>query len=148
MAQTAALPSEERVRELTADPKLTADDANRYADLFLQAGKPAIALMFLERSKDEKRLRDVATSATEAGDAFLLHGVNRIRPATVDVQQWRDAAARARSAGKLLFARDCYEQTGDADKAAEVHAEWLKIFDAKSHEPKAKSPDVPPQNGA
>ena len=43
MAETAALPAEERVRELTADPKLTSDDANRYADLFLRAGKPAIA---------------------------------------------------------------------------------------------------------
>ena len=140
MPETAALPTEERVRELTADPKLTADDANRYADLFLQAGKPAIALMFLERSKDEKRLRDVAKTAADAGDAFLLHGVNRIRPATVEAQQWRDAAGRARSAGKLLFARDCYEQAGDAEHAAEVHAEWLKIFETKSPE----APPAPP----
>ena len=128
MADPTPLPTEERVRELTADPKLGGDDANRYADLFLQAGKPAIALMFLERSKDESRLRKVAAEAVEAGDAFLLHGVNRIRPETVDVQQWRDAAARARSAGKLLFARDCYEQAGDAEKAVEVRDEWLKIF--------------------
>jgi hypothetical protein len=145
MAQpAAALPSEERVRELTADPKLTADDANRYADQFLGDGKPAIALMFLERSKDETRLRDVVKSAADAGDAFLLHGVNRIRPATVEARQWRDAAARARAAGKLLFARDCYEQSGDADKAAEAHAEWLKIFETKSPEPKAQSPEAPP----
>jgi len=144
MADTTAHPSEERVRELTADPKLTADDANRYADLFLRAGKPAIALMFLERSKDETRLRDVVKSAAAAGDAFLLHGVNRIRPATVDVQHWRDAADHARSAGKLLFARDCYEQAGDAEKAAETRAEWLKIFETKSLEPKAQSPEVPP----
>lgn len=127
----APLPSEERVRELTADPKLTAEDANRHAELFLRAGKPAISLMFLERSKDERLLREVARFAAESGDAFLLHGVNKIRAETVDVQQWRDAAARARAAGKLLFARDCYEQAGEAEKAAEANAEWLKIFDAK-----------------
>jgi hypothetical protein len=125
-----ALPAEERVRELTADPKLTPEDANRHAELFLRAGKPAISLMFLERSKDERLLREVAQHAADAGDAFLLHGVNKIRPETVGLQQWRDAAARARSAGKLLFARDCYEQAGEADKAAEAHAEWLKIFAA------------------
>jgi hypothetical protein len=128
MPDPTPLPSEERVRELTADPKLGPEDANRYADLFLQAGKPAIALMFLERSKDESRLRKVAAGAVDAGDAFLLHGVNRIRPETVDVQQWRDAAARARAAGKLLFARDCYEQAGEADKAVEARDAWLKIF--------------------
>ena len=40
------LPAEERVRELTADPKLTADEANRYGDLFVKAGKYPIAMMF------------------------------------------------------------------------------------------------------
>jgi hypothetical protein len=131
MTTDSPLPTEERVRELTADPKLGAEDANRYADLFLQGGKPAISLMFLERSKDESRLRKVAAEAVAAGDAFLLHGVNRIRPDTVDVQQWRDAAVRARAAGKLLFARDCYEQAGDGEKAVELRDEWLKIFAPK-----------------
>ncbi len=133
------LPSEERIRELTADPKLSAEQANQHADLFLQAGKPAIALMFLERSKDETRLRKVAQIAAGDGDAFLLHGVNKIRPETVDVQQWRDAAARARAAGKLLFARDCYEQAGDAEQALAMRDEWLKIFgtSAKPQTPSA-----------
>jgi hypothetical protein len=122
------LPAEERVRELTADPQLSAADATRYAEQFLRAGKPAISLMFLERSKDERLLREVAKTAADAGDAFLLHNVNKIRPDTVDVQQWRDAAARARAAGKLLFARECYEQAGEPERAAEVREEWLKIF--------------------
>lgn len=134
------LPPEERVRELTADPKLGADDANRYADLFLQAGKPAVALMFLERSKDESRLRKVAAAAVGEGDAFLLHGVNKIRPDTVDLQQWRDAAGRARGAGKLLFARDAYEQAGDAEQAAACREEWLKIF---APPPATSSPPAP-----
>ena len=142
MAET-DLPSEERVRELTADPKLSPEEATRHAGLFLRAGKPAITLMFLERSRDEAVLRDVAKHAAEIGDAFLLSGVNRIRPGTVDDQQWRDAAARARSAGKLLFARDCYEQAGDAGKAAEVREEWLKIFATKGPEAGASGSPAP-----
>ena len=56
MAANVELPAEERVRELTADPKLTPEDANRYGDLFVSAGKYPIAMMFFERSKDRTRL--------------------------------------------------------------------------------------------
>jgi hypothetical protein len=129
------LPSEERVRELTADPKLTADDANRYADVFIAAGKPTIALMFLERSKDPSRLDRVKKDAVGAGDAFLLHHVHRLHPGSIEAAEWREAAARARAEGKLLFARECYAQAGDEELATQVREEWLKIFPA----PGAKS---------
>ena len=119
------LPSEERVRELTADPKLTADDANRYADQFLAAGRPTIALMFLERSKDPSRLDRVKKDAVSAGDAFLLHHVNRLNPGSIDGAEWREAASRARSDGKLLFARECFLQAGDEALATLVRVEWL-----------------------
>ena len=124
------LPTEERVRELTADPKLTPDDANRYADLFIAAGKPTIALMFLERSKDASRLDKVKKDAVTAGDAFLLNHVNRLRPGSIDGAEWREAASRAKSDGKLLFARECYLQAGDEQLATQVREEWLKIFPA------------------
>lgn len=124
------LPSEERLRELTADPKLTAEDANRWADAFIAAGKPTIALMFLDRTKDADRLEKVKKDAVAAGDAFLLHHVNRLRPGSIDGAEWREAAARARSDGKLLFARECYLQAGDEPLAVQVREEWLKIFPA------------------
>jgi hypothetical protein len=123
-----ALPSEERVRELTADPELKAEDANRHADLFLAAGKPTIALMFLERTKDAERLARVKSGAVAAGDAFLLHHVHRLRPGSIEAGEWREAASRARADGKLLFARECYLQAGDEDLATQVREEWLKIF--------------------
>jgi hypothetical protein len=128
MATQVDLPAEERVRELTADPKLTAEDANRYGDLFVKAGKYPIAMMFFERSKDRGRLEQVKKDAIRMGDAFLLHGITRLIPDLVEPREWRDAGDAAHREGKLLFARDCYEKAGDAEKAAAVREEWLKIF--------------------
>jgi len=129
------LPAEERVRELTADPKLTPEEANRYGDLFVKAGMYPIAMMFFERSKDRERLSQVKKDAIRMGDAFLLHGITRLAPDLVEPNEWRDAGDAAHREGKLLFARDCYEKAGDAAKAAAIREEWLKIFPA---------PPVPP----
>lgn len=131
------LPAEERVRELTADPKLTPDDANKYGDLFVKAGKYPIAMMFYERSKDRGRLAQVKKDAIRMGDAFLLHGITRLVPDLVDPSEWRDAGDAAHREGKLLFARDCYEKAGDAARAASVREEWLKIFPAAAPPPPA-----------
>ena len=130
MSQNLQRPTEERVLELTADPKLTGEQANQYAGLFLQAGKHPIALMFLERSKDPALLGKVKEAAVGAGDAFLLHGIERISPGLVSGTEWRDAGGRAMGAGKFLFARDCYEKAGDPGKAQAANEAWLKIFPA------------------
>ena len=128
MATSIDLPGEERVRELTADPKLTPDEANRYGDLFVKAGKYPIAMMFYERSKDRGRLEEVKKDAIRMGDAFLLHGITRLAADLVQPGEWREAGNAAHREGKLLFARDCYEKAGDAEKAAAIREEWLKIF--------------------
>jgi hypothetical protein len=129
------LPAEERVRELTADPKLTAEEANRYGDLFLQAGKYPVAMMFFERSKDRERLGRVKKDAIRMGDTFLLHAITRLVPDLVEPAEWKEAGDAAHKEGKLLFARDCYEKGGDAAKAAAVRDEYFKIFPA---------PPIPP----
>ena len=134
----ADLPAEERVRELTADPKLTPDEANRYGDLFVKAGKYPTAMMFYERSKDRTRLTQVKKDAIRMGDAFLLHGITRLAPDLVEPSEWREAGDAAHREGKLLFARDCYEKAGDTTKAAAIREEWLKIF------PSPATPQVPP----
>ena len=131
MPEAQELPSEERVRELTADPKLTAEQANSYGDLFVKAGKYPVALMFFERSKDRTRLEQVKRDAIRIGDAFLLHGITRLAPDLVEPGEWREAGDAAKREGKLLFARDCYEKSGDAEKAAAVREEWLKIFPSR-----------------
>lgn len=130
MSATTELPPEEKVRELTADPKLTSEEANRYGDLFVQAGKYAIAMMFFERSKDRERLIRLKKDAIRIGDAFLLHGIVRLVPDLVEANEWREAGEAAHREGKLLFARDCYEKAGDTAKAAVIREEWLRIFPA------------------
>lgn len=134
------LPAEERVRELTADPKLTPEEANRYGDLFVQAGKYPVAMMFFERSKDKERLGRVKKDAIKAGDAFLLHAITRLVSDFVEPGEWKEAGDAAQKEGKLLFARDCYEKAGDAAKAATLRDEYLKIFPAP-----VVPPPSPPQ---
>ncbi len=128
MGTIVELPREERVRELTADPALLPADANKYADLFLQAGKHVIALMFLERSKDPQMLGRVKADAMKLGDAFLLHNVDRLLPGSVAAPEWIACAEQAQKDGKLVFARDAYERAGEAEKAKEVHQAWLASF--------------------
>src|SRR5581483_11067471 len=118
MAAAAELPAEERVRELTADPKLTPEEANRYGDLFVQAGQYPVAMMFFERSKDRERLGRVKKDAIRMGDAFLLHAITRLAPDLVEPGEWKEAGEAALKEGKLLFARDCFEKAGDAARAA------------------------------
>ncbi|HLY75720.1 MAG TPA: hypothetical protein VKU80_16505 [Planctomycetota bacterium] len=140
MTSTADLPAEERVRELTADPKLTADEANRYGDLFVQAGKYPVAMMFFERSKDRERLGRVKKDAIRMGDAFLLHAITRLIPDLVEPEEWRQAGDAAHKEGKLLFARDCYDKAGDVEKSSALREEYLKIFPA----PPVSPPTAPP----
>ena len=139
MAAPIDLPAEERVRELTADPKLSPDEANRYGDLFVQAGKYPIAMMFYERSKDRGRLAQVKKDAIRMGDAFLLHGITRLVPDLVEAGEWRDAGDAAHREGKLLFARDCYEKAGDTMKVAVIREEYLRIFPAAPVPPPSPS---------
>ncbi len=140
MAAPLDLPGEEKIRVLTADPNLTPEEANRNADLFLRAERHTQAMMFLERSRDPGRLGRVKQDAIRLGDAFLLHWIARLAPDLVTGTEWKEAGDRARGEGKLMFARDCYEKAGDAEKAQEVRAEWLKIFPP----PPAPPPQGPP----
>ncbi len=130
MADPVQLPSEERVRELTADPKLTAEQANQHGDLFAKAGKFAQAMMFYERSKDTGRLGEVKKQAVRAGDAFLLHGIARLAPDLIAPEEWQEAGDRAMAEGKFLFARDSYEKAGEPAKAQAARDALLKIFPA------------------
>jgi hypothetical protein len=132
MPENTPLPSEERVRELTADPDLSPEDADRHARLFLEAGKPAIALMFLERSKTPERLADVKKLAVAAGDGFLLHNIHRILPDSVTPAEWKEAGEVAQREGKLLFAKDCFDKAGDAEKAEAARKAYLEIFKASA----------------
>ncbi len=137
MAGAPDIPNEEKIRVLTADPNLTPEEANRNADLFIRAGKLIQAMMFLERSRDRDRLERVKKEAVSIGDGFLLSWIARVVPDLISDAEWKEAGERAFREGKYLFARECFERAGDADRAAAAREEWLKIFPA---------PAVPPPN--
>jgi hypothetical protein len=148
MAESIDLPAEERVRELTADPKLTPDEANRYGDLFVRAGKYPIAMMFFERSKDRTRLAAVKKDAIRMGDAFLLHGITRLAPDLVEASEWKEAGEVALREGKVLFARDCFEKAGDVEKAAAARSSYLDLFKGlPAGAPPAAGSAPPPPSG-
>ncbi len=144
MAQPPEIPNEEKVRILTADPKLTPEEANRNADLFHRAGKYPQAMMFLERSRDRERLARVKADAVRQGDAFLLHWIARLAPDLVAEAEWGEAGERALREGKLLFARDCFEKAGDAAKSKAAREEWLRIFPAPAAAIPPQAPPPPP----
>src|SRR5262245_5683235 len=143
MATNIDLPAEERVRELTADPKLTPEEANRYGDLFVSAGKYPIAMMFFERSKDRTRLAQIKKDAIRMGDAFLLHGITRLVPDLVEPAEWKEAGELALKEGKVLFARECFDKAGDTEKAAAARAAYNDLF--KVDGAAAPPPPAPPK---
>ena len=128
MARAPSLPPEDQVRILTAKPELTSEEANRYGDMFLEAGKFAQAMMFYERFPDNERLAGVKKEAVRMGDAFLLHAVLKLAPDLVDEEEWRQAGEHALRDGKFLFAQECFTKAGDTDRVEEVRKEWLKSF--------------------
>ena len=145
MAAPVDLPAEERVRELTADPKLTPEEANRYGDLFVSAGKYPIAMMFFERSKDRTRLAQIKKDAIRMGDAFLLHGITRLVSDLVEPAEWKEAGELALREGKILFARDCFEKAGETEKAAAAKAAYNDLFKLDGA---AAAPPPPPAEPA
>lgn len=128
MADKINLPSPEKVRILTASKTLTPEEANRHGDLFFQAGLYAQAMQFYERSKGLDRLQKVKESAMSSGDAFLLFWITRIAPDIVSEDEWGRAGEKALEAGKVVFARDCFEKANQADRMNEARQKFLAMF--------------------
>lgn len=128
MADKIKLPSPEKVRLLTASKNLTPEDANRHGDLFFDAGLYAQAMQFYERSKSIDRLQKVKDTAIAGGDAFLLFWVTRIAPDMVSEEEWARAGEKALEAGKVVFARDCFDKANQPDRANEARQKFLAMF--------------------
>lgn len=128
MPEKPKLPSPEKIRILTASKDLKPEDADRHGDLFLDGDHPAQAMMFYERSKNPERFQRVKEHAVRDGDAFLLLWLARLAPDLVTAEEWAKAGENALAAGKLLFARDCFEKAEMPDRAVEVRQKYLDIF--------------------
>jgi hypothetical protein len=116
----ASTPTPEQVRVLLTDPRQAAADHDRNGDLFLQDGRPNIAMMFYERSGSKDRLSRVLQQSIDAGDTFLVEWIFKIRPEMVDASAWSRTGESALRAKKFAFARDAFLRAGDDAKALEA----------------------------
>src|SRR5262245_57891424 len=119
----AVTPSPEQVRVLLTDPRQTAADHDRHGDLFLQDGRPNIAMMFYERSGSKDRISKVLRQAVDAGDTFLVEWVFKIKPDLVDAGAWSRTGESALRAKKFAFARDAFQRAGDETRVLEAKKE-------------------------
>ena len=118
----ASIPTPEQVRVLLTDPRQAAADHDRNGDLFLQDGRPNIAMMFYERSGSKDRLGRVLQQAIEGGDTFLVEWVFKIRPELVDASAWSRTGEAALRSKKFSFARDAFQRAGDETRVMEAKA--------------------------
>ena len=116
----AASPIPEKVRVLLTDPRQTPADHDRTGDLFLQEGRPNIAMMFYERSGSKDRLEKVLKAAVDSGDTFLVEWVYKVKPDLVDASAWTRTGEAALRAKKFAFARDAFLRAGDETRVMEA----------------------------
>jgi len=116
----AATPTPEQVRVLLTDPKQAPADLDRLGLLFLEEGRPNIAMMFFERSGSKESLGRVLRQAVDGGDTFLVEWVYKVKPELVVPQDWIRTGEAALKAGKYSFARDAFRRAGDEARVLEA----------------------------
>jgi len=116
----ASTPTPEQVRVLLTDPKQAPADLDRLGSLFLEEGRPNIAMMFFERSGSKESLARVLRPAVDGGDTFLVEWVYKIKPELVVPQDWIKTGEAALKAGKFAFARDAFRRAGDDARVLEA----------------------------
>jgi predicted Zn-dependent protease len=90
--------------------ELPAARALAIAEAYLEAGRCEEAVVFLGKAGAEDRLDLLAREAVEAGDAFLLSEISRVRRREPDPQTWQQLAESARRAGKEGYAETAERQ--------------------------------------
>lgn len=122
------LPHPDRVRALLTDKRLPAAELDRTGDLYWDAGRPNVAVMFYERSKTRDRLERVRDWARKEGDEFLLSAVAKVDAAFVKAEDWVACGEAALARRKFGFARDAFRKGGDEARASQAQEQYLKIF--------------------
>jgi hypothetical protein len=106
-----AIPSPLERRHLL-EQKLDPARALRIAEGYLAEDRQIEALAFLRAANATEQLDALRATARQTGDAFLLREVARAQDRPPEPAEWRDVAAAADAAGKLLYAEDARRQLG------------------------------------
>lgn len=89
-------------------------EALAIADAYLEEGRRIDALVFLRKADASDRLRELAATAIEEGDAFLLRAVAQQLGEEPDPEEWERLAGAAERAGLEEYGHTARRQ-------AEVH---------------------------
>jgi len=84
--------------------ELAPEKASAIAEAYLAEGRPAEAVVFLEKAEATDRLQALAEEAIAAGDAFLFRTVGQALQEEPASERWIALAETAEAAGKLRYA--------------------------------------------
>ena len=92
----------------------------KYAELFLENGEFSDALNFYYEAGSEDGVRKVLSVAVSNGDFFFYHRANELMGWEMERNDLITLAENAKTAGKLVFARNAYLEAGEDKKAEEI----------------------------
>jgi len=91
---------------------LSAAQALRYAEAYLEEGRDQDAIEFLVKAGAEEQLEAMRRRSIEAGDAFLLRMVSAATGIAAGREQWKTLAEAAAAAGKERYAEEALRYAG------------------------------------
>lgn len=85
------------------------------AEAYVQEDRAAEAAVFFGKAGAGDRLKELADSAVESGDVFLMTEVARASGEDPDPATWESLAEAARQQGKELYAQAAVRQANRSD---------------------------------
>jgi hypothetical protein len=85
---------------------LSAAQALRYAEAYLEEGRDQDAIEFLIKAGAEEQLEAMRRRSIESGDAFLLRTLSVATGVAPGREQWKALAEAAAAAGKERYAEE------------------------------------------
>ncbi len=103
--------SRRHLLEKSLDPA----QASKIAAAYLEEGRRAEAIAFLECAGDTQRLEAIVEEAQRDGDVFMLKSACAALQREPSEEQWRRTADAAEAAGKVRYAETARRQIAGGD---------------------------------
>ena len=97
-------------RRHLVERELSAAQALRYAETYLEEGRVLEAIDFLSKAEADDRLAELRSAVIEQGDLFALRAVAAATGVAVERGEWIALAEAAEAAGKETYAADARQQ--------------------------------------
>ena len=130
----AKFPDYKKKQKLLYIQKTSPKVLSRIADSLLAEGRVNEAIDYLEKLRDDEKLKEIKKEALESGDLFSFERVVRILEEEITQKEWESLGDQAMQDKKYRYAQDAYRKAGAKDKTQRAEEE------AKFE------PDSPPQS--